>query len=155
MLMANAHVGHDCRVGDHVVMANSVALAGHCGVGDYANFGGLSACRQSVHIGAHAFVTGLSGVVSDVLPFMIADGKPAGLTGVNVGGLAKRGFSRERIRVLRQAVKGLFDGERRWEEKAAFLEGSAGNADIESLAAFLRERKGHRMSGLRRAAAED
>ncbi|MGO8920454.1 MAG: acyl-ACP--UDP-N-acetylglucosamine O-acyltransferase [Stellaceae bacterium] len=109
LFMANAHVGHDCQLGDHIIMANSVPLAGHVVVGDYAAFGGLSAVHQFVRIGAHAYVGGLTGVERDVIPYGLVMGDRARLTGLNMVGLQRRGFSREDIQALRTAYQMVFE----------------------------------------------
>lgn len=109
LFMANAHVGHDCLLGDHIIMANSVPLAGHVVVGDYAAFGGLAAVHQFVRIGPHAYVGGLTGVERDVIPYGLVMGDRARLTGLNMVGLQRRGFSREDIQALRSAYHMLFE----------------------------------------------
>ena len=109
LFMANAHVAHDCRLGNHVIMANSVPLAGHVVVGDYAFFGGLSAVHQFVRIGQHAHIGGLTGVERDVIPFGLVIGDRARLTGLNMVGLQRRGFSRDDIQALRSAYEMLFE----------------------------------------------
>lgn len=107
-LMAYCHVAHDCEVGDEVVMANSVGLSGHCKVEDKVWFGGMVGVHQFVTIGTHAFVGGLSGVAHDCPPYMISEGKPAKVRGVNVIGLRRRGFSRDRIDALKQAQRLIY-----------------------------------------------
>jgi len=109
LFMANAHVGHDCQLGNHIIMANSVPLAGHVVVGDYAAFGGLSAVHQFVRVGQHAYVGGLTGVERDVIPYGLVMGDRARLTGLNIVGLQRRGFSREDIQALRAAYQMLFE----------------------------------------------
>lgn len=108
LFMAGAHVAHDCKVGNHVILANNATLAGHVEVGDYAIFGGLSAVQQFVRVGAHAMVGGMSGVESDVIPFGSVLGNRAQLGGLNIIGLKRRGFSREQIHGLRNAYRMLF-----------------------------------------------
>ncbi len=98
--MANAHVAHDCHLGRGVVMANSVALAGHVDVGDYAWFGGLAGVHQFVHIGSHAFIAAGAMVRRDVPPCLIAKGDRARLAGLNRIGLMRRGFSEARLNRL-------------------------------------------------------
>jgi UDP-N-acetylglucosamine acyltransferase len=110
VFLANGHVGHDCRIGEGVVLSNNVMLAGHVQVGDFANLGGGAAVHQFTRIGAHAFIGGLAGVENDVIPFGIALGNRAGLAGLNVVGLKRRGFSHEAIHELRRAYKMLFNG---------------------------------------------
>lgn len=106
--MANAHVGHDCVVGDEVVFAQSATLGGHVEIGDGVTIGGLSAVHQRVRIGRLAMIGGLSGVAEDVPPFTIANGQRTRLHGLNRIGLLRRGFSRERLRRLRACYDFVF-----------------------------------------------
>jgi UDP-N-acetylglucosamine acyltransferase len=108
LFMMTSHVAHDCTIGDHVVMANNATLGGHVSVGDYAILGGLAAVHQFVRIGPHAIVGGLSGVENDVIPYGSVVGDRAHLTGLNLVGLKRRGFSREMIHLLRNAYRLLF-----------------------------------------------
>ncbi len=110
-MLANSHVAHDCIVGDHVILSNNVMLAGHTNIGEYVIMGGGSAVHQFVRIGAHAFVGGLAGVENDVIPYGMALGNRAGLAGLNLVGLRRRGFSRESIHDLRRAYRLLFAAE--------------------------------------------
>jgi UDP-N-acetylglucosamine acyltransferase len=110
VFLANAHVAHDCRIGEGVILSNNVMLAGHCNIGDFAIVSGGAAAHQFVRIGAHAFVGGLAGVEHDLIPFGLALGNRAGLAGLNVVGLKRRGFSHEAIHELRRAYKMLFNG---------------------------------------------
>ncbi|HQS83908.1 MAG: acyl-[acyl-carrier-protein]--UDP-N-acetylglucosamine O-acyltransferase [Alphaproteobacteria bacterium 16-39-46] len=107
-IMVAAHIAHDCKLGDHVIMANNATLGGHVTIGDYANIGGLSAVHQYVRIGKHAMIGGMSGVENDVIPYGSVMGDRARLSGLNVIGLKRRGFSRESIHSLRSAYRLLF-----------------------------------------------
>jgi UDP-N-acetylglucosamine acyltransferase len=111
LFMASAHVAHDCRLGDHVIMANNATLAGHITIGDYAFLGGLSAVHQFVRIGAHAMIGGITGVERDVIPYGMVVGDRARLTGLNIIGLQRRGFSRDEIQALRTAYQMIFGEE--------------------------------------------
>ncbi len=108
MLMAYAHVAHDCVVKRGVIMANCATLGGHVEVGEYAFIGGLSAVHQWARVGAYAMVGGLSGVSLDVPPFTRASGQHALLYGINTVGLERRGFAPEVIRALKRAYRILF-----------------------------------------------
>lgn len=108
LFMVGAHVAHDCKLGDHVIMANNATLAGHVQVGDYAIIGGLAAVHQFVRVGAHAMVGGMSGVEQDLIPYGSAMGDRARLSGLNIVGLKRRDFSREDIHSLRSAYRLLF-----------------------------------------------
>jgi UDP-N-acetylglucosamine acyltransferase len=111
LLMACAHVAHDCVVGNHVVMANNATLAGHVTIGDYAIIGGLAAIHQFVTIGHHAIIGGMSGVESDVIPYGNVKGDRAYLNGLNIIGMKRRGFSRDEIDQLRDVYDKLFSQE--------------------------------------------
>jgi UDP-N-acetylglucosamine acyltransferase len=107
--MMSSHVGHDCRIGNHVIMCNGASLSGHVDVGDYAYLGGLSGVHQFVRIGHHAMIGGMSGVEHDVIPYGIIKGKRARLYGLNLVGLKRRGFPRDKIQALREAYKLIFE----------------------------------------------
>ncbi|MBF0212660.1 MAG: acyl-ACP--UDP-N-acetylglucosamine O-acyltransferase [Magnetococcales bacterium] len=122
MIMAYAHVAHDCRVGDHVIMANGATLAGHVEIQDDAVIGGLTAIHQFARIGRNAFVGGASAVSMDVVPFVSAAGNRAKITGVNVVGLRRHGFSEETIKAIRQAYRIVFRSNLRMEQAIEELE---------------------------------
>jgi UDP-N-acetylglucosamine acyltransferase len=106
--LSYAHIAHDCTVGDHVIFSNNGTLAGHVWVGDHAVIGGLSGVHQFCRIGAHAIIGGCTKIVQDVPPFMIADGNPAEVRGINMVGLERRGFSPETLRDIREAYKVIY-----------------------------------------------
>lgn len=106
--LANSHVGHDCRVGDNVILSNNVMLAGHVEVGDFAILGGGAAVIQFARVGAHAFLGGMSGLEQDLIPYGMALGNRAHLSGLNIVGLQRRDFSRSQIHDLRRAYRLLF-----------------------------------------------
>lgn len=109
--LANSHVGHDCHVGNNVIFSNNVMLAGHCAVGDFAILGGGAAVIQFARVGAHAFLGGMSGLENDLIPYGMALGNRAHLSGLNIVGLQRRGFSRDKIHGLRRAYRLLFADE--------------------------------------------
>jgi UDP-N-acetylglucosamine acyltransferase len=104
-IMAYVHIAHDCQVGSHVVIANSVQLAGHIHIDDWAILGGLSAVHQFVHIGAHVMIGGTSSVRQDVPPYMIGAGDSFRPIGINSEGLSRRGFTEQDVQVLKEAYK--------------------------------------------------
>jgi len=109
--MVGSHVGHDCKVGGNVVIANNVLLGGHVSVGNYVVFGGGVAVRQFVRIGEGAMIVGLSGVRADVIPFGMVLGSPLGsLVGLNVIGMKRRGIAKADIHRYRTAFRALFFG---------------------------------------------
>lgn len=108
LFMVGAHVAHDCRIGNRVILVNNATLAGHVTVEDYAILGGLSAVHQHVRIGRHAMIGGMSGVESNVIPYGSVVGNRAHLSGLNVIGLRRRGFSKSAIHEMRKAYRLLF-----------------------------------------------
>ena len=115
-IMTYAHIAHDCKLGNEIVMSNVATLAGHTIIGDNATLGGLVAVHQFVRIGVHAFIGGMSGIAKDVPPFMMAAGLKAKLYGVNQKGLNRLGFSKEAIGGLKRAYKIIWRGNRRLNE---------------------------------------
>ena len=108
LFMIGSHVAHDCFIGNNVIMANNATLAGHVCIGDFAILGGLSAVHQFVRIGKHAMVGGMSGVENDVIPYGSVMGDRAFLSGLNIVGLKRRGFSRNEIQDLRTVFRLIF-----------------------------------------------
>jgi len=111
LLMVGVHVAHDCLLGNEVIMANNATLAGHVSVGDFAVFGGLSAVHQFVRVGQGAMVGGVTGVERDVIPYGSVLGDRARLSGLNLVGMQRHGFSRDEIQSMRAAYQMLFEGE--------------------------------------------
>jgi len=107
-IMAYVHIAHDCVVGNQTTMSNNVTLAGHVEVGDWATVGGLVGVLQRMRIGAHAMVGFASHVNKDVPPFLVVDGNPLAVRGVNLVGLRRRDFSPERIAAIREMHKLLY-----------------------------------------------
>jgi UDP-N-acetylglucosamine acyltransferase len=107
-LMAYCHIAHDCEVGSDIVMANYVGLSGHCKVEDKAWFGGMTGLHQFVTVGTHAFIGGGSRIVHDCPPYMITEGSPAKVRGVNTIGLKRRGFSPEAVEALKEAQRLIY-----------------------------------------------
>ena len=116
LFMAYSHVAHDCVVGDHVVLANSVNLAGHVTVEDHVIAGGFVGIHQFCRIGRHSFLAGGAMVTRDILPFTIAQGDRAEHAGLNVVGLKRAGWSKESIKQLRVGYQSLFYGDSTREE---------------------------------------
>src|SRR3954447_23914090 len=106
--LAYSHIGHDCTVGNNVVFSNNGTLAGHVRVGDHAVMGGLTAVHQFCRIGRYAITGGCSKIVQDVPPFMIADGNPAEVRGINIVGLERNGFAAETIKTIKEAFRLIY-----------------------------------------------
>lgn len=107
-IMAYVHIAHDCLLGDQITMANSVTLAGHVQVGDWATVGGLTGVLQRMRIGAHSMVGFASHIGKDVPPFMVVDGNPLAVRAVNLVGLKRRDFSDVRLKAIREMHKLLY-----------------------------------------------
>ena len=103
LLMAQAHVAHDCRIGNEVIMANAATLAGHVTIEDRANIGAYSGVHQFCRIGLEAFVGGYSVIVKDALPFAVSQGNHAKCYGLNRLGMKRRGYAKETIEKLHHA----------------------------------------------------
>ncbi len=108
LLMAYAHVAHDCIIHNGATLANNATLAGHVIVEDKAIIGGLSAVHQFVRIGKLSITGGCSKVVQDIPPFMMVDGHPARAFGINTVGLDRAGFSKEEKSSIKKAFKVIF-----------------------------------------------
>src|SRR3954463_11471159 len=108
--MNNSHVGHDCVVGNDVIFATSATLGGHCEIGDSVYIGGLSAVHQFTRIGPQVMVGGVCGVRGDVIPFGLVNGQYASLEGLNIIGMKRRKFTRERLAAVRAFYQKLFHG---------------------------------------------
>ena len=143
LFMINAHVAHDCKIGNNVIMVNNASIAGHVVLEDYAIMGALSGAHQFCRIGKHSMIGGLSGVDSDVIPYGTVIGNRAYLSGLNIIGLKRRGFSKEIIQDLRKAYGLLFSSQegtfsdRVKEVSEEFLD----NEPIQEIVQFLKSEK--------------
>ncbi|HEX9020523.1 MAG TPA: acyl-ACP--UDP-N-acetylglucosamine O-acyltransferase [Nitrospirota bacterium] len=106
--MAYSHVAHDCKIGNNIIMANSVALGGHIVIGDHAILGGIVAVHQFARIGSYAIIGGQSAVSLDIPPYVSAAGNRAQLYGLNLVGLKRKGFPDHAIATLKKAYKIIF-----------------------------------------------
>ena len=110
LFMTGAHIAHDCIVGNHVIMANQATLGGHVQIGNNAVLGGISAVHQYCKIGKLAMIGGLSAVENDVIPYGLALGNRAKLTGVNIVGLKRANYSKDTIKEYSNIVNKIFNG---------------------------------------------
>jgi UDP-N-acetylglucosamine acyltransferase len=124
--MNNSHVGHDCVVGNDVIFATSATLGGHCEIGDFVYIGGLSAVHQFTRIGPQVMVGGVCGVRGDIIPFGIANGQYASLEGLNIIGMKRRKFTRERLTKVRSFYQKLFHGPGIFAERLSAVQPLAG-----------------------------
>jgi UDP-N-acetylglucosamine acyltransferase len=137
-LMEGSHVGHNARVGNDVVLANKVGLAGYVTVGDRAVLGGMAGVHQFVHIGRFCMIGGLSKIVKDVPPFTMADGRPARLFGLNKVGLRRNGFDAAARGHLLSLYKELYQSGLPFRKACALLaEKAAEDSFVEEIAAFV------------------
>jgi len=143
ILMAYVHVAHDCRLGNHLIMANAASLAGHITIGDYAIVGGLTGIHQYVRVGDYAMVGGCCAIGQDIPPFMrAAGGYRAHLYGLNSVGLQRHGFSVERIAVLKKAFDLLFrSGHIQAEAIRLAKKQFKGVADVTKILTFMEDTK--------------
>jgi UDP-N-acetylglucosamine acyltransferase len=108
--MNNAHVGHDCQVGNDVIFATSATIGGHCEVGDFVFIGGLSAVHQFTRVGPQVMIGGVCGVRGDIIPYGLVNGQYARLEGLNIVGMRRRKFTRDRLAMVRGFYRKLFQG---------------------------------------------
>jgi UDP-N-acetylglucosamine acyltransferase len=108
LLMAYSHTAHDCHLGNNVIIANSVNMAGHVSMDEYVGVGGICPVHQFVRIGKHAFIGGGSKVSKDVPPFVLAMGEPFRYAGLNRVGLMRRGFSEETLNSIKNTYRIIF-----------------------------------------------
>ena len=121
-IMAYVHIAHDCQLGSQITMANNATLGGHVKVGDWVTIGGLTGILQRMNIGAHSMIGFASHVGQDVPPYMVVDGHPLAVRGVNLVGLRRRDFSAQRITAIREMHKLLYrQGKTLAEARAAIV----------------------------------
>jgi len=107
-IMAYVHLAHDCEIGNHTIFANNSSLAGHVQVGDYVILGGFTTVHQFCRLGAHSFTSINAMIWADLPPFVMCQGQPAKARSMNFEGLKRRGFSPERIKVIKEMYKLLY-----------------------------------------------
>jgi UDP-N-acetylglucosamine acyltransferase len=140
LFMAYAHVAHDCRVHNRVVMANAATLAGHVEVEDSAILGGLVAVHQFCRVGCHTMISGGAMVAQDIPPFTIAQGDRAKTIGINLIGLKRRGFPEATTRGIKNAYRLMFRSGLRMEEALARIDREYGGiAEVMHFATFIKE----------------
>ena len=140
LLMAYAHVAHDCRIGDQVIIANSAALAGHITIEDRAIVGGLVGIHQFVRVGTLAFVGGCSRVAQDVPPYATCVGYPAKVFGLNTEGLRRAGVSSDVKRRLHHAFRVLFHSKLSMRHALEQVAAEVGESpELQHLLAFIRQ----------------
>jgi UDP-N-acetylglucosamine acyltransferase len=137
-----SHVGHDCQVGNDVIFATSATLGGHCEIGDFVFIGGLSAVHQFTRVGSQVMIGGVCGVRNDVIPFGLVNGQYARLEGLNIVGMKRRKFTRERLAALRSFYQKLFHGPGMFAERLQAVQPLAGtDPAIAEILAFIGDGK--------------
>jgi UDP-N-acetylglucosamine acyltransferase len=137
LILAYAHVAHNCRVGNHVTMSNLAQLAGHVVVEDHAVVSAMAGIHQFVRIGRFAFVGGYSKLGRDLPPYMLADGNPPQVYGLNLVGLRRAGFPREVITELKDAHKTIYQSDKNVSQAVTTLRESVRSEEGRTLLAFL------------------
>ncbi|MNR03413.1 Acyl-[acyl-carrier-protein]--UDP-N-acetylglucosamine O-acyltransferase [compost metagenome] len=108
LLMSNAHIGHDCFIGNNCIIGFSVGMAGEVVVRDWANISGLTAIHQFSIIGEHSMISGMSRIVKDIPPYVLVSREPLSYCGLNVIGLKRRGFEVDKINELKDIYRVIF-----------------------------------------------
>ena len=138
LIMAQAHIAHDCRLGNNVIMANAATLAGHVLVEDGANIGAYSGVHQFCRVGRESYVGGYSVVVKDALPFALTVGNHARCYGLNITGMKRRGYSREVIDTLHHAFHLLLSSKLNTSQALARIRAEiADSAEVDTLLDFI------------------
>jgi len=140
LFMTGAHVAHDAQVGNRVIMANQVAVAGHCVIEDDVIIGGLSGIHQFVRVGRGAIIGALTMVTNDVIPHGLVQAPRGQLDGLNLVGLKRRGVAREDITALRAAYQMLAQGEGTFQERAERLREESDSPHVREIADFILSR---------------
>lgn len=141
--MAYSHIAHDCIVGNETIFINGATLGGHVTIDDYATVGAFSGVHQFCRIGKHAFIGGFSVITQDVLPYCrVAGSRPALLYGLNVVGLRRKGFTRERIGILKKMFRIIFYSDRNTTQAIEEIkENFAASEDREEIIGFIQSSK--------------
>ncbi len=139
LIMAYSHVAHDCQIGDHCILGNAATLAGHVVIEDWAIVGAFSGVHQFCRIGRHAFIGGYSVITQDVLPFSsTVQERQTRVFGINLVGLRRRGFDRERLERLQQAFRLLTQSNLNTSQALEQIRASLNqHEDVEALVRFI------------------
>ncbi len=146
LFMVGAHVAHDCRIANNVILVNNATLGGHVEIGEWAIIGGLAAVHQFVRIGRHAMIGGKTGVEHDVIPYGTVTGNRARLEGLNIVGLKRRKFSRETIHDIRKAYRMIFAEEGTMAERLQdVIEDFSDNEPVMEIVDFIKSNSSRRI----------
>lgn len=136
--LSDSHVGHDCKIGSHIVLGCGSKLAGHVEIDDYATVNGMTGVIQFVRLGKYSFIGAINKVTKDILPFMIAEGNPSVIRVVNTIGLERRGFDVERVRRIKSAMRDLFKSSTSLQGAAQTLaDARPDDVDLREIASFI------------------
>lgn len=142
LLMAYAHVAHDCILGDHVILANSVQLAGHVEIGEYAILGGMAGAPQFTRIGAHTYIAGHTVIRKDVPPFIKAGRMPLSYVGVNSVGMQRRGFGSQTINEILEIYRNIYNRKLNITQALEYIEGNLpATKEKDEIVSFIRDSK--------------
>lgn len=142
LIMAYAHVAHDCILGDNVILANAVQLAGHVEVGDFAIIGGLSGAAQFIRIGAHTYIAGDASINKDVPPYIRAGRLPLCYVGINSVGLQRRGFSADIINDILEIYRNIYNRGLNTTQAIEFVEQQLpASKEKDTIVCFIKESK--------------
>ncbi len=152
LLMAYSHIAHDCIVGNNAVIANTVQLAGHVEVGEYAILGGMAAAIQFARIGAHSYIAGGTEIIKDIPPYIKAGRHPISYVGVNSVGLQRRGFSSEKINGILEIYRNIYTRGLNITQATSFIENELPETEERNdIIKFIKESK----RGILKATAKD
>lgn len=122
LIMANAHIGHDCKIGNNCIIGFGVGVAGEVIVEDFVNISGLTGIHQFSRIGEHCMVAGLSKVSKDIPPYIVAAREPLSYAGINVVGLTRKGFEQTKLKELKAVYRIIFQEKRNISYAVNFIE---------------------------------
>ncbi len=155
LLMAYAHVAHDCLLGDNVILANAVQLAGHVEVGDFAIIGGMSGAPQFARIGAHTYIAGHTVITKDVPPYIKAGRTPLSYVGLNSVGLKRRDFSQEKINHILDLYRTIYNKNLNISQALDFMEKEPASPERDAILSFVRDSKRGIIKGLGEESPDD
>ena len=139
LFMAYTHVAHDCRIGDHVIMANGASLAGHVHLHSHAILGGFTLVHQFTQIGQYSFAAMGSAITQDIPPFVMVGGKPTRPHGINSVGMERNGIAVDDVRLIRNAYKIIYKMNLRLEDAIEQIEALATDSlELTEMVSFLR-----------------
>ncbi|WP_163410191.1 acyl-ACP--UDP-N-acetylglucosamine O-acyltransferase [Flavobacterium ajazii] len=122
LIMANTHIGHDCSIGNNCIIGFNVGIAGEVIIEDFVNISGLTGIHQFTRIGEHSMVTGLSRIIKDIPPYIMAAKEPLSYSGINAVGLKRKGFEQSKLNEIKEIYKIIFQQKRNTSLALDFIE---------------------------------